>query len=138
MIQLLNQLSDIPNESYQGYVWYSDRVQPITLIDEHLPEWPGAADKHFVVEALLYDSKAQRSYQVVHTGRLIIQSFNWQQLPEEVVAEEHAYLPYRLDPRVAKLRFVRLWQPQADPYCDGAEVLRPVAWIFRGFDIAPQ
>jgi len=138
MVQLLSQLTDIPDKRYQGYVWYSDASYPVALFGDPLPDWPEDGDKRFVVEALLYDPVEEQSYHILHVGHLIIQAFDFQKLPEEVKVEECTYLPYRLDSRVKKIRFARVWQPEKDPYCDNAVVLRPVSWVFRGFEITQQ
>ncbi|RMG20648.1 MAG: TIGR04423 family type III CRISPR-associated protein [Methanobacteriota archaeon] len=139
MVKLLDDIfSKIPHDAkYQGYVWFSDSREPVTLVDEGLPEFPGQEDKRFVVEALLYDPAGKKSFFAFHNGELVVQEFNLETIAQEFECAEGPFFfhPYRLDKRVRFLKFWEVWMSEKDPFCADMEVLCFQQYVFCGFDL---
>lgn len=138
MIKKLEKVHQIPPGSYQGYVWYSDTRRPEVLIGAQ-PTWSRDQDgQAFVVEALLYDAEAKKSYHVWHDGELHVLAFDLGAVDESVETVERSFFPSWADAQVSKLKFRQLWLSEKDPLCADMEVLRPKYWVFVGFEIKKQ
>lgn len=133
----LDNITDIPNKLYQGYVWLSDQKCPIVL-DNKQHDFAKLKENQFVMEALLWDEEVKMSIMVRHTGKYHIQQIKLDELPAGHQLVEKAYLPHRLGDEVKNVRFKQLWVPEEDPLCAGMEVMTMKALIFTGFNASTK
>ncbi|MEM1119923.1 MAG: TIGR04423 family type III CRISPR-associated protein [Bacteroidota bacterium] len=132
MHQAYKKLTDIPSRKYEGYIWFSNEITPVVLRKQTY-DFAQVQVNPFIVEAQLYCVATNTSVLIKHSGTYAIHEFALGQLPNEVVLEENPYLAHRIE-GVNKLKFAQLWKPEADPNCEGMEVLTMQALIFAGFD----
>jgi CRISPR type III-associated protein (TIGR04423 family) len=124
-------LSDLNNNSYEGYIWLSDKKDPIVLNNESFNfSTYEEGNNPFIIEALLKAGKT--SIHIFHTGRYHLQEFDMDNLPMGSELEPVEYLAHRLK-GVDKVCFKQLWIPEKDEYCDNLPVLKMKALIFTGF-----
>ena len=74
-IKIYNNLIDIPQRNYQGYVWYSDQTKPITLYGEKTFKFQEEAKNPFVIEALLFVEDENVSVMIRHTDYIRITEY---------------------------------------------------------------
>lgn len=137
IMKKLDNITDIPNKEYQGYIWLSDQKQPIVL-NNGSHDFSQLDENQFVMEALLWNEEEKMSIMVRHTGKYHIQQIKLDELPVGHQLVEKAYLPHRLGDEVKNVRFKQLWVPEKDPLCEDMEVLTMKALIFTGFHSTTQ
>lgn len=138
-------VKNIESGIYEGYVWYSDQTQPMTLIGEKWSDELDATKNPFIVEAQLYDKERKVSYSVKYVdGRYV--AHRWDNVSREMENDEYSHCSFFAN-RVGKdkgetgltLHFVRHWAEENDSMCaiseckDGMPVLQPKELIFVGF-----
>jgi len=131
----LQKLTEIPEGTYEGYLWLSDEEAPrlVNTLEPERYERNGLPANPFIREGFLFDEKAGVSVAIRHVpGKYHIHSVFLEQLPQE--REEHAltFLAHKALP--GPLKFREIWLPEPDDLCDGLNVLRKKAVIFTGFD----
>ena len=125
-------ISELNNRKFEGYIWLSNKDNPIRLNNETFDFGNyEEGNNPFVVEALL--KSGNKSVHIRHTGRYHIHEFDLDKMPEGAVLEDVEYLPHRLD-GVKKVNFKQLWVPEPDENCEGMPVLRMKALIFSGLE----
>lgn len=125
-------ITNIPKRKYDGYVWFSDQKEPVTLIQKEY-SFEDTKENPFVIEALLWNTEEEISIMVRHTGKYHIQEFKLNELPAGHELVEKVYLPHRLGDKVKHVCFKQLWIPEKDPFCEEMEVMTMKALIFTGF-----
>lgn len=119
---------------YIGYIWESDKTHPAVYygVDEFEPKFDNNANP-FVVEAQLWDAESRTSYSIKYVdGRHERRKY---QVTPEALADKNMkkeYVPHRID-KVKKLVFLQYWNKEADPECEGFDVLVPGERVFVGF-----
>lgn len=132
-IKIHNNLTDIPEKTYQGYIWYSDEEEPKVLKVFEKFKFSEVESNPFVIEALFYCEEENISVMVRHAGSYHIREYDLNKLPEGKVLKEKKYFAHRLGIGDKKVCFQQLWLPEEDPNCEGMEVLTLKAHIFAGF-----
>ncbi|NBB31246.1 TIGR04423 family type III CRISPR-associated protein [Cellulophaga sp. BC115SP] len=133
----LDNLSDIPKLTYEGYVWFSNKKEP-QILDKALFDSVQFEENTFIIEALLWNAEdGGTSIMIRHTGKYHIQVFKLKELPAGHKLEEKAYLPHRLD-KVKHVYFQQLWIPEPDAFCEKMEVMTMKALIFTGFNSSTE
>ncbi len=130
-----NKLKSIPvSNTYEGYLWWSDRQSPEVYQNQILPGWPSETANPFIVEGQLWDQERQQSYSIRFVdGEYFVNSFNLKDLKErEYIPKE--YLPNRFPKEIRKLCFREYWYSEPDEFCEGMEVLKPSMIVFTGFN----
>jgi len=127
----MNDLIDIKNRKYSGYIWMSDAKEPKVLNNEEF-DFSKISINPFIIEALLYCEEENVSLTIKHTGSYHINEIVLNTLTESAVLEDVEYLPHRLE-GVDKVQFKQLWIPEEDANCEGWPVLKMKALVFTGF-----
>lgn len=133
----LDNLSDIPKLTYEGYVWFSNKKEP-QILDKALFDSILFEENTFIIEALLWNAEEEISIMVRHTGKYHIQEFKLNELPTGHELVEKVYLPHRLGDKVKHVCFKQLWIPESDPFCEEMEVITMKALIFTGFNSSTE
>lgn len=123
-------LKNIPNLTYEGYVWMSDKEYPIVLNSETY-DFSKIKNNPFIIEALLFNKNENKSIHIQHTGEYQIFEYDLNGFEESNLVEKE-YLPHRLKD-VNKVKFRQIWLPEEDENCAGFEVLKLKAIVFCGF-----
>ena len=128
------ELQDIPQGNYQGYLWYSDELRPRIFDDNDILSIE-SKENAFIGEGMLWQPTTHTSFHITfHDGVQHVYT-------TEVAAEDMAghgqttheqYVAHRM-PGIAFLDFVRYWKSEADPFCEGFEVLVPGVLAFTEF-----
>lgn len=129
----MNNLSEIKNRKYSGYIWMSNAKQPKMLYSEEF-DFSTIGINPFIIEGLLYNEEENISITISHTGKYHIHEFDLNDLPEGAELEDIEYLPHRLN-GVDKVCFKQLWVPEKDENCENWPVLKMKALIFTGFKL---
>jgi CRISPR type III-associated protein (TIGR04423 family) len=137
MISSLENLTDIPERQYEGYIWFSDSQEPEVLFGNKPFSFHSPKDNPFVVEALLYSRHENVSVMVKHTGKYHITEYDINKINSNGILIPKEYLPHRLKD-VSKVCFFQFWSPESDPNCLNMEVQTLRAIIFSGFDKQPK
>ncbi len=128
-------IKDIPEESFEGYYWYSDAHDPMLLKDirsfkqELLDSQNGLP---FIIEANLYDTKNQIGLSVRHIdGQYKIAQINLKdfQTDEFSIVEKH----FKGIAEKYNFKMLEIWQAEKDPLLEGLLVKRPLLSVFAGF-----
>ena len=127
----MNNLSEIKNRKYSGYIWMSDKKNPVVLNNEEF-DFSVIGINPFIMEALLYCEEENISLTIRHTGKYHINEIDLNNLPKGAELEDVEYLPHRLN-GVDKVCFKQLWVPEEDKNCKGLPVLKMKALVFTGF-----
>ena len=127
----MNNLSEIKNRKYSGYIWMSDSKEPKMLNKEEF-DFSSVGVNPFIIEALLYCEEEKVSLTIRHTGKYHINEINLNKLPDGAELESMEYLPHRLK-GVDKVCFKQLWVPEEDENCENWPVLKMKALVFTGF-----
>lgn len=121
-------ISDIPQKTYDGYLWYSDSDRPMVLKAD---PWPGIRSDAFIVEGHIVAEDGSLSISVRNTGEgYIVGLVDWSEAQAsdvELECLERLPAPALKRARVLKLKFKRAWVPESDPQCPDMPVLEP-AW----------
>ncbi len=133
----MNNLSEIKNRKYSGYIWMSDAKEPNVLNQEKF-DFASIGINPFIIEALLYCEEEKVSLTIRHTGKYHINEIDLNSLPEGAELENVEYLPHRLTDKekgidVDKVQFKQLWIPEKDENCENLPVLKMKALVFTGF-----
>lgn len=129
----ITELSAIPKRKYVGYIWMSDKEEPIVLKQPTEFDFSEISINPFVQEALLYSEGEKVSVMVRHTGGYHISEFYLDKFPKRYELVEKQYYPHRLGFDDKKVCISQLWLPEEDPNCEEMEVLTLKAHIFTGF-----
>jgi len=132
----MNNLSEIKNRTYSGYIWMSDAKEPKMLSNESF-DFSTVGINPFIVEALLFSEEDNISLNIKHTGKYQINEVDLNNLPEGSELKDVEYLPHRLK-EVKKVCFKQLWIPEEDTNCNDLLVLKMKLLVFVGFDCNPK
>jgi CRISPR type III-associated protein (TIGR04423 family) len=124
-------LNEIPNLSFEGYIWMSDQEQP-KILNKEIYDFKSIAANPFIIEALLYNEKENRSIHIQHSGEYQIYEYDLNHYSTEQLTAK-SYLPHRLE-GVKKVHFKQVWLPVTDDNGEGMEVLTLKAIVFCGFN----
>lgn len=140
----LNDLHEIPDIEYEGYLWMSDEIKPI-IIDGKYSIFKNQINP-FIVEGNLLSKDKSVSISIRHAGnQLMINQYNLNEMagllkdPEQFTYKK--YLAHRLD-GIRFLNFILVWLPEriiSSGYADDLnqedfEALKPAFTIFNGFE----
>lgn len=128
------QLQDIPSGKYQGYLWYSDEKSPRVYNEDEITSIE-TKDNVFIVEGRLWQAYSRTSIHITFVNGM--QNIYATEVPLDDLsgngqATKELYIAHRM-PRVSHLEFIRYWNLEPDPYCEGFDVLVPGALVFTGF-----
>ncbi len=129
----LDSINDIPDVTYDGYIWMSDSKNPKRVSSKS--DLLTHSSNPFIVEGELISSDGELSLSIRHYGTGVT---IWQYDMKEIAAmpdsqkSESNLLVHRLD-GVEKIKFITFWIPQADEQCAGMQVLKPAMRVFNGF-----
>jgi CRISPR type III-associated protein (TIGR04423 family) len=129
-IKKITSLSEIPDVNYIGFYWLSDAEFPVMVTENKKFDSTHIKINPFIVEAMLWDDKSQKSIMISHTGSYQIFEYNLKEIEGEFVEKE--YFAHRLE-GVSKVCFKQLWQTEKDLNCEDMQVLKMKAQIFIGF-----
>lgn len=133
-IKTYKKLSGIQQRKYIGYVWMSDKEEPIVLEQPTEFDFSSIEVNPFVQEALLFSEEENISVMVRHTGFYNITEFCLDEFPEEYELVEKQYYPHKkLGFKDKKICINQLWLPEENDNCEEMEVLTLKAHIFTGF-----
>ena len=132
--QLINDLKNIPEKEFTGYYWMSDENKPHLLFKEKFnPDLKG--NNPFIIEGNLFAYDGTVSISIEHIdGQYLIGRINWEDIDVGIVLEEETYLSSHKTEDFKKVKFKRAWIAEADPECEGMEVLKPAWRAFTGFE----
>ncbi len=126
-------MEPIKIDKCEGYLWWSDQQAPKVYQDEVLDICLDETNNPFVVEGLLYDKEEKKSYNIKYVdGKYHIYIYKVED--EDIINpynETKCYLSNRMGDRW--LKFLRYWEPKADPNCEGMDVLKLTKNVFIGF-----
>jgi CRISPR type III-associated protein (TIGR04423 family) len=131
-VKKINTLLDIPSFNFDGYIWKSDSQNPITLLDETF-DFSTIKLNPFIVEGLLYNRDAYRSYHINHDGEYHIVEYDLTELSKKGEFIEKEFNPHRLLNSIKKVKFNQIWMDEKDPNCNDLLVLTLKATVFCGF-----
>ena len=117
----------------EGYLWWSDQQNPQIYHDEKLDICLEETQNPFVVEGQLYDEEKKKSYSIKYVdGKYLI---NIYKVEDEDFTNPDNETKYYLSNRMGDrwLKFLRYWEPKADPNCEGMNVLKLTKNVFIGF-----
>ena len=129
-------LSDIDKKAkYQGYIWMSDKTEPIVLKNDVISIALEDGTNPFVIEAELFDADKSISYSVRYVdGEQMVRKF---EIDETKLFGEpiQKFVSHRIGDGII-LKFFRKWKKELDPdnLCEGMETLVPSDFVFIGFD----
>lgn len=133
-INTYKELSAIQQRKYIGYVWMSDKEEPIVLEQPTEFDFSSIGVNPFVQEALLFSEEENISVMVRHTGEYYISEFELGNFPNEYELVEKQYYPHKkLGFKDTRVCISQLWLPKKDDNCEEMEVLTLKAHIFTGF-----
>lgn len=136
----------IIQNTYEGYLWWSDQDKPIVYEDgkvfveneelqnankeiELLPE-----QNPFVVEGQLYDKANKKSYSIKYVdGNYIIRDYHIEStdISNSDLIDKKEYVANRMGKRLLKV--LRYWHDVKDPLCEDMDVLTVEKFVFVGF-----
>lgn len=131
-VKKLISLNEIPSCNFEGYVWKSDSVNPVTLLNETF-DFSIIKLNPFIVEGLLYDQSSNKSYHITHDGEYQIFEYDLTVLSKKGEFNPKEYNPHRLDKSIKKVKFNQIWMDEKDLNCIGLAVLTLKATVFCGF-----
>lgn len=126
-----NNLTDIPDYSYEGYIWLSDEKEPTVLNNESF-DFSKINTNPFIIEGLLHSKNENVSVHIQHTGEYQIFEYHLNDYAQSSIVKKE-YLPHRLE-NVSKVKFKQIWLPEPDENCEGMEVMTLKAIVFCGFN----
>lgn len=132
--EVINNITDInQNLIYEGYLWPSDKSEPLVCNNENLKGIVNVSDyltNPFIVEGFLYSRSDNTSFTIKYTdGEYFIRQYSDITVDKKNVK---TYLSNRMNDR--KLRFLQNWIAVPDGNCCGFEVLQPSEVVFVGFE----
>ena len=123
---------DIKEARYEGYLWHSDQSTPEMLMGQ-TPKAITLKDGEnpFITEGLLWNEENKETISIRYVdGHYFVSSHK---ISPEQVTTPVSYLPHRL-PGIKSLKFMRLWEKEQDPLCEGMNTLQLKANLFVGFE----
>lgn len=138
-IEVIKTLSDIPNLSYIGYIWPSDKSEPI-INDKHfdlelLKKYEGKQNP-FIVEGNMYSASDKISISIRHNDSgYIITKVDFAEIKanETMEVSDQKYLHVNKHDN-SKVLFRQVWSEQEDDNTIDFKVLRPLIKAFVGFE----
>ena len=125
-------IDNIPAGRYQGYIWYSDQQKPQVLNDVPFDGLELTAGNPFIIEGQLLDTEERLSYSIHFVdGAYLAYRYNLDDLPKD--SPVLTYVASFADAPGA-LKFISVWREEADPLCEGMQVLTPAENVFAGFE----
>ena len=118
---------------YEGYIWMSDQKEPKPFNLECIPQDMLFSTNPFVIEALLVDKKAKKSYSIRYVdGKHIVKQYD---VDENELLGNIRYIAKRIDGH-SKLLFFQRWKKEEDKdgLCAGMPTLVPSDMVFVGFE----
>ena len=119
---------------YEGYLWYSDRQEPMVLTgDQYFELEMEDSANPFIVEGQLYAAETSTSLSIrymdgaYHVTRFEVNAAELQQAGRDVAE----YRSLRMKGRT--LRFWQTWIREKDEACLGMDTQIPSALVFIGF-----
>jgi len=124
-------LKEIPeNIKFDGYLWMSDKPNPIILEDQVFTLKVDETSNPFIVEGYLLDKVNKVSYSFRYLdGEYLINKYT---LDAGTQFTELKFLANRIQEK-EHLFFRQYWEAVPDECCEGMEVLKPKANVFVGF-----
>lgn len=121
----------IPQGQYSGYIWDSDKKQPL-ILNQIIPDKLEflASDNPFVIESQLYDVDKNISYSFKYIdGEYLFIKYEIKNLAGLYVSK-----PYiaSFNNAPGLLLFRQYWREELDEQCN-MNVLRPKEFVFVGF-----
>lgn len=130
-------IEELKDREFDGYYWLSNEKKPRALAGDALKELNEKFLKKdinpFIVEAMLVDKKANKSYTIRNVdGKTLVYEYD---LPkgEDDTHTKMSFIANRMG-NAGKLVFFQEWEKREDPMCEGMEVMEPGALIFAGFE----
>lgn len=116
-----------------GYLWWSDQEDPEICNGKEKDLCLDEAKNPFVVEGQLYDKVEKKSYSIKYVdGQYHINIFNVEANDlDNPDNEKKCYLSNRMGGKWVK--FLRYWEEEEDPDCEGMKVLKLTKNVFIGF-----
>lgn len=138
-IEIIKTLSDIPNLNYIGYIWQSDKSEPIINnkhFDLDLLKKYHEKQNPFIVEGNLYSESDKISISIRHIDSgYIISEVNLSEVERsktmEISDQKYLYVNKNDNSRVL---FKQVWSEQNDDNTIDFKVLRPLIKAFVGFE----
>lgn len=128
------QLQDIQAGKYQGYLWYSDEKSPKVFNEDEITSIE-TKDNVFIVEGMLWQASSRTSIRITFVNgkqTVYVAEVPIDDLHGNGKATKEQYITHRM-PGVSHLEFIRYWDLEPDPNCEGFDVLVPGALVFTGF-----
>lgn len=117
----------------EGYLWWSDQEVPKVYEGKAFEECLDETRNPFVVEGQLYDKEEKVSYSIKYIDgqyHIIIYKVEANDL-DNPDNETKCYLSNRMGDKW--LKFLRYWEEDGDPSCEGMPVLKLTKNVFIGF-----
>lgn len=134
---LENRLDDLPTDlDYSGYLWYSDKSEPIILNKSRILIDTNSTNP-FIIEGHLYNTDYNLSFSMSHTmGKTIVYRFDLNSIPGNWVSDEiDDTIKYIFNSPFSKyIVFKRFWKPEVDKLCSNMCVLKPAFFVFVRFE----
>lgn len=121
----------IPQGKYSGYIWDSNKKQPLVLNQVMSDKLEfSASDNPFVVESQLYDVEKKISYSFKYVdGKYLFMKYEMDHLIGSFVTKQYI-ASFNNAPGL--LVFRQYWREELDEQCS-MNTLRPKEFIFVGF-----
>lgn len=118
---------------YQGYLWLSDKKEPIILIDEKIPD-NIFNSLPFVVEGYLFcKSKYGLSIKIKNVdGEYHVSKVELNTIPKDQITQND-FVAIKNDKGIKKILSVQYWEKVPDQLSENMDTLEP-SWVaFNGF-----
>ena len=124
------------NGLYQGYIWLSDKKEPLILVDELFPgHLKNNSVESFIVEAQLYEKETNISIRMLFVDNVLhTYSYNLYELEKTRFFETEdnkQFVGNRMKEKI--LLFRQYWIEENDPYCINMKTLKPAELVYVGF-----
>lgn len=123
----------IEKSIYEGYLWYSDQIEPAILTNEEF-ELEITNDKNpFIIEGQLYDINKMKSISIKYVdGKYLCNEYDVNKADfnkKDITIK--IYYSNRIQGK--KLQFLQYWEEEPDTLCENMAVLHPKKLVFVGF-----
>ena len=118
---------------YQGFLWLSDKKEPIILIDEKIP-YDIFKSLPFVVEGHLFcKSRNGLSIKIKNIdGEYYVSTVELNTIPKNQITQND-FVAIKNDKGIKNIRSVQYWEKVPDQLCENMDTLEP-SWVaFNGF-----
>lgn len=127
----LNQLSEIPDKDYQGYIWLSNASAPIYINGKF--DFSEIKINPFIVEAMLFAKDQSVSIQIKDTGgNYWIDQVEWD-IEELINSNEFEDYEYIVKNSNQIIVIKEKWEEIPNPMCENMSVEHPSWRAFVGF-----